>query len=181
MSQKYQREIEEILRNMDRDEPGGGDRVSPFRRPRLRTPQGSRMSLSSLSTLLVVLSVVLMVVASGITFYEQTTSTLSGAFAVAAFIVFLLGLISGWRDHFRSPSLTIPPSRFQSPITGRGYRGYNEARNAPTPFTSFGQIPANDDQASPPPVSLRRGPIDTLRTRLRLFRLRQRYRREHED
>ncbi len=177
MSKKYQREIEEILRNMDLGESEGDSRVSPFRRAGARRPQAPQFSLATLSVILLVISILLMVAAAGLTFYEQSTSMLSGAIAVAAFILFLLAAVSGWRDHFRGSSLASPSSRYgASPFGGSP----NIRRDAYTPSPSFGHTP-DEDEDVPSPTPLRRGPLNALRTRIRLFRLRQRYRRSHEE
>lgn len=176
MSKKYEREIEEILRNMDQGEPDG--HVSPFRRPRARSSRGGlQFSLTTLSVILLVISVLLMVVAAGLAYYEQTTSLLTGVIAVAAFIMFLLAAVSGWSDSFRGSPLIPSPSRYDSTSFGGGP---NTLRDAYMPPPSFGRtVESAEDEHAPTP--LRRGPLDTFRTRLRLFRLRQRYRHSHEE
>jgi hypothetical protein len=175
MSKKYEREIEEILRNMDEGESRG--RINPLRRARARGAQGIQVSLATLSVVLLVISILLMVVAAGITFYEQKTSTLSGAIAVAAFIVFLLAAASGWRNYFRGSSLTAPSTRYgASPFDARPH-SIRDSYTVPPSFVR----PPDDDLDDRMPTPLRRGPIDAIRTRIRLLRLRQRYRRAHED
>ncbi|HUY76263.1 MAG TPA: hypothetical protein VMV29_05805 [Ktedonobacterales bacterium] len=169
MSSKYQREIEEILRNMDPDTPKSavGDRIRNFQRPRPRR-QGPSLSLASLSLWLLLLSVLLLLAATGLAFYEGAPTLLSGGFGVAAFVVFLLALVVGWRDRFRGSSVTMTigrrPQAPQSPFT---------------PYDDGGAGIVNADPTTPRP--LRRNFLDGLRTRLRLMRLRTRYRQRHEE
>lgn len=167
MSSKYQREIEEILAKMDSDAPRNavGDRLRNFQRPRERR-QGPALSLASLSLWLLLLSVLLLLAATGLAFYENAPTLVSGGFGVAAFVVFLLALVAGWRDRFRGSPVTL-----------------TIGRRPPTPQSSFmsyddGSV-VNADPTAPRP--LRRGFLDGLRTRLRLMRLRNRYRQRHEE
>ena len=164
MSSKYQREIEEILRNMDPDTPKGvGERMRNFQRPRPRR-QGPSLSLTGLSLGLLLVSILLVVAASGLAFYDNSTTVISGALGIAAFVVFLLAMVAGWRDRFRGSS---------APLTlGR------RPQARPSPFTRYDDGIVNADPTAPRP--LRRNFLDGLRTRLRLMRLRNEYRQRHD-
>jgi hypothetical protein len=109
MPNRYQREIEEILRNMDRPDQGQklGDRIRAFnrpaRRPRLRGPQ-MRLRLD-LSEGLFVVGIALALVGAGIAFYfGAPTHTLpayvGGAIGVAAFLCIMTALAIGWQERF---------------------------------------------------------------------------------
>jgi len=167
MSSKYQREIEEILRNMDPDAPrsGIGERVRGFQRP--RSPrQGPSLAPAGLSLWLLLLSVLLLLAATGLAFYENAPTLLSGGFGVAAFVVFLLALVAGWRDRFRGSPLTTTIAR--RPVM----------RQSPfMPFDDGARSVVDADAPRP----IRRGFLDGMRTRLRLMRLRNQYRQRHED
>lgn len=118
MPNKYQREIEEILRNMERTEPprqGLSDRIRAFNRPRPRPQRGWRTPLNVSETLFV-LSVVLALAAASLTFYlgpvviatlpVVEVITVNGILAVGAFIALVAALLRGWRERFRVGSST---------------------------------------------------------------------------
>lgn len=118
MPNKYQREIEEILRNMERTEPprqGLSDRIRAFNRPRPRPQRGWRTPLNVSETLFV-LSVVLALAAASVTFYlgqvviitlpVVEVITVNGILAVGAFIALVAALLRGWRERFRIGSST---------------------------------------------------------------------------
>ncbi|WIG61578.1 MAG: hypothetical protein OJF49_004326 [Ktedonobacterales bacterium] len=150
MPNKYQREIEEILRNMERTEPrqGLGDRVRAFNRPRERAPRAPRLSLTRVEVLYIV-GIALIMIAAGLTFYASgqffifETIPLSGILAVLGFITLVLGLLLGWRERVGGPS----PSR-------------------PAPWRN------NVVEMTP-----RRGPFSAISTQFRIMRLKLRYRR----
>lgn len=162
MSSKYEREIEEILRNMDHTEPKStmGDRVRAFQRPR-PPRQGPSFSPVSLSLALLLISLLCLLAALGIAFYQNTPSILSGAFGVATFVAFLLAMIVGWRDQFRATPMTTTATR--RPLA---------------PLMPFADDGGAEDAA---PRPIRRSLLDGARTRLRLMRLRNRYRQSHEE
>lgn len=97
MPNRYEREIEEILRNLDRTEPRQGlsERIRSFNRPRapkrreIRTP----LSRGELTTLL---GIVLILLGAGITFTSNHTSLLSGAIGLAGVVVLVLVLVQSW-------------------------------------------------------------------------------------
>jgi hypothetical protein len=104
MPNRYEREIEEILRNLDRTEPKAGlsDRLRAFnQRPKPeRTRPSFRVSLSR-TEVLFLLGIACALVAAGIRFYFQSANTVSGMFAVVAFVAILLALVYEWSDRFR--------------------------------------------------------------------------------
>lgn len=151
MPNKYEREIEEILRNMERTEPprqGLSDRIRAFNRPRPRPQRGWRTPLNATEALFVI-SILLALAAASLTFYLQQVVianlpvigdiTVNGILALGAFIALVAALFRGWRDRFRIGSST--PS----------WRG-NVVDMRP-----------------------RRNPFNALMTQFRIFRLKFRY------
>lgn len=109
MPNKYEREIEEILRNMDLDDHGQslGDRIRAFNRPTTRTrPPGPRRRLRlNSSEAFLLLGVVLALVGAGMNYYFGFVSvglyaTIAGVVAVVGLACVLMGLIIGWLDRF---------------------------------------------------------------------------------
>lgn len=143
MPNRYEREIEEILSRMEESEPrrGFGDRIRPIQRP----PSRGR-SLPSLripfADILMLLSVILILVASGLAYFEGSATVVTGILGAIALVLFVLALVVGWRDRFR------PQRKAQ-------WRGPSYVEVTP----------------------IRRNPISSLMTRLRVFRLRMQYRR----
>ena len=118
MPNKYQREIEEILRNMERTEPprqGLSDRIRAFNRPRPRPQRGWRTPIKATEAL-IILSVVLALAAAAVTFYLGQVVivtlpiveviTVNGILALGAFIALVTALFRGWRERFRLGSST---------------------------------------------------------------------------
>ena len=111
MPNKYEREIEEILRNMDLDDHGQslGDRIRAFNRPttRTRTP-GPRIQLRlNTSESLLLVGVLLALVGAGMNYYFGFTSAgllanIAGIIGVCGMACILFGLIIGWLDRFGS-------------------------------------------------------------------------------
>lgn len=151
MPNKYQREIEEILRNMERTEPrpGLGNRIRAFNRPRERAPRRAGTAAPT-SEVLMLLGIVLALIAAGLTFeagYVQIVGVpISGVLAVVAFVCLAAGLVAGWRGRFR-PLSTYKPTTWRS--------------------ENIVEMPR------------RRGPLSALTTQVRILRLKVRYWRMH--
>ncbi len=160
MPSKYQREIEEILRNMDRTDTRTSvtDRVRSFNRPRRRPRFGWSLPLSR-TEILLLLGVVLVLAAAGLTYYHNEQQiylignwlSLNGILALAGFFFILLGFALDWRDRFRG----ITPR----PTSGRRWRD-----TTPT-----------DDSHDVVDIGSRRRPLTGVATRVRLIRLKLRY------
>lgn len=152
MPNKYQREIEEILRNMERTEPrpGLGNRIRAFNRPRERTPRQSRIATPS-SEVLMLLGIVLALIAAGLKF-EASGDMLIGpvpvnaVLAIVGFVCLAAGLVVGWRGRFR-PLSTYKPTTWRT--------------------ENIIELPR------------RRGPFSALATQVRILRLKVRYWRMH--
>ena len=105
MPNKYQREIEEILRNMGEIEPrqGLGSRMRAFNR---KSPRGTPRTPVNQVELFFLAGVILALAAAGLTFYASGQVYLfrlvpvNGALAVLAFAAFIAGTIVGWRQQF---------------------------------------------------------------------------------
>jgi len=159
MPNKYQREIEEILRNMDRTDTQTSvtDRVRSFNRPRRRASGSWRLPLGRTETLLLV-GVALILIAAGLTYYRNDDQlylvgdwlSLNGILALAGFLSILLGFALDWRDRFRG----ITPR----PATDRAWRS-----------------PTADESDNVVDIGGRRGPLTSVATRVRLIRLKLRY------
>ena len=167
MSNKYQREIEEILRNMEgadaSAEPRRGvdtpldDRITAFRRPaaraRVRSPRLPALQMTG-GEWLFLLSIVLALAAAGIAYYESGATVVSGYVALVAFVVFVLALALSWGGRFR-PRAT-PAWR------GNAFQDEMNRINARR--------------------SMRRSnPFSALMTQWRILRLKLRYRKSHRD
>ncbi len=119
MPHKYQREIEEILRNLERTEPQSdlGERIRPFTRPRraVRGPNVSLMPHLEPPVALMLFGILLALVGGGLAYYQSGQSIVSGIFALAGFTLFVVGVALGWWARFRGVSFTTrslrrPPS-----------------------------------------------------------------------
>ena len=109
MPNKYEREIEEILRNMDRADQGLSlsERIRAINRPARRTRLAGprvRVRMKPATTFLV-LGIVLALVGAGLSYYfnHPETSLLGytiGAIGALAFLSFLCGLFIGWSERF---------------------------------------------------------------------------------
>lgn len=163
MPHKYEREIEEILRNMDRTEtrPSIGERIRAFNRPRRRSRVPWGGTSLTWTEILFLVGVFFALAAAGLTYYAGGRQvplltdwlTVNGLLATIAFVCILVGLVLGWRDRFRGLTPSLPANR-----TWRG---------ASTESNIVELRPA------------RRGPFGALVTRLRLIRLKLRYWRTH--
>jgi hypothetical protein len=105
MPNRYQREIEEILSRMEDSEPhrGPGDRTRPFQRPpaRARTLPSIHLPFANL---LLLVSVALRLIATGLAFYNGAANLLTGILGAIALLLFIVGLIVGWRSYGRPRS-----------------------------------------------------------------------------
>lgn len=152
MPNKYEREIEEILRNMDRTEPrpGLGNRIRAFNRPRERTPRQTRIAAPS-SEALMLLGIVLALIAAGLTFEAGFVVIvgipINGVLAVVGFVCLAAGFVAGWRGRFRPLSTYKPTTTWRS--------------------DNIVEMPR------------RRGPLSALNTQMRILRLKVRYWRMH--
>jgi hypothetical protein len=130
MPNRYEREIEEILRNIDRTEPkqGLGDRLRAFNnRPKTsRAPRRFNLPLDG-TDLLLLLGVALALVAAGITCTSGENPTpITGGIALAAFVVIVCALGAQWMSRFRGPSMSKQwrgnvvdlPVRRRNPFSG---------------------------------------------------------------
>ncbi|HLJ82142.1 MAG TPA: hypothetical protein VKT52_11685 [Ktedonobacterales bacterium] len=97
MPNRYEREIEEILRNMDRTEPRQGisDRIRAFNRPRQPKPRGIKTPLSRIE-IFILLGILLILIGAGIAFTTGQQSVLSGGVALGGFVLLVLGLAQSW-------------------------------------------------------------------------------------
>lgn len=108
MPNRYQREIEEILNRMEEDEPrrGFGDRIRPLRRPAARARSLPSFHIA-FAELLIIMSAILVMIATGIAFYNGAADLISGIIGMVALVLFVVALVVGWRDRFRpSPKPT---------------------------------------------------------------------------
>lgn len=158
MPNKYEREIEEILRNMDSTETKTsiGNRIRSFNRPRPRARRPWQTPPNRTETLLLI-GIVLAFVGAGLTYFFQGSVTLffpwlslNGLLALAGFSCILVALILAWRDRFRGLSSAVP--------SNHSWRGASYESNVVE-------------------MSPRRSPLSGIATQVRLFRLRLRYRR----
>lgn len=155
MSNRYQREIEEILRNMERSEPKPSFRErlnmrmrGRPRRPEPMRPRPARPSLHlnfSTSEWCFIVGILLGLIAAGIAYTSGIANVYTGFLAVLAFICIIMGIVTPWRESRR-------------PLHGRGWYG----------------------ESSPPRRSLPR-PLRFVVTRWKIFRLKMRYRRNRGD
>jgi|GEM_PF-439961 hypothetical protein len=185
MPNKYEREIEEILKNMDRPEPGHslGSRIRAFNRPRPRRPRRSWSFALNGSEICLMIGIALILVGAGMAFYfGSNPPTLFGNgpiqawIALAGFIFFVVGLVIGWRSYFRSGRA----GTFTS-WRGRDYNSYSSsAASSSTSNTSSTDTVDNVVRMS---TRRRRNPFSDLITQFRILRLKMRYRRmrDRED
>jgi hypothetical protein len=158
MPHKYEREIEEILRNMDLTEPrrGVGERVDAGQRTpsriRLRGPS-MRVHLSPSESLLLG-GILLALAAFCVAFYFTVPGIISGLIGLAAVGLLVAGLAVGW----------IGASR---PLYTPSWRS-----------NAGGGSTARDNVLRMRPR--RRGPLGEFMTRTRLLWLKMRYLRKRD-
>ena len=120
MPDKYMREIEEILRNIERTEPRNdpGERIRPFARP----PRRRSFSLPQLElpVTLILLGIALALVGSGLAYYQMSPTLASGLIAVAGFALFVAGLALTWWARFHGVSM---PASTRSRCAAAALRG----------------------------------------------------------
>jgi len=174
MPNKYEREIEEILRNMDRPEPkqGLGNRIRAFNRPRPRRPRRVWEIGLSACELFLLSGILLILLGAGIKYFYGDNQpgffgndSLSGWIALLGFALFVVGLIIGWRRGFS--------------------RGFNAGR-ASTPSwrgSDTTSSVAGDGKVVRLQTRRSRNPFTALVTQLRILRLKLRYQRirDHSD
>lgn len=162
MPNKYEREIEEILRNMDRTETrtSVSNRVRSFNRPRRRVRPSWNLPLNRTETLLLI-GAVLVLIAAGLTYYKNGQQVylfgtswfaLNGILATLGFVCIVAGLVLAWRDRFRGITPGLDPSR-----------------------TWRGASVASDSRDNIVDMAPRRSPLSGVATRIRLLRLKLRY------
>ncbi len=118
MPNRYQREIEEILSRMEEDAPrrGFGDRIRPQRRSPARSRSFPSFHIAFVE-LLIIMSVILVMIATGIAFYTGATNLISGIIGMVALVLFVVALVVGWRDRFRPSSKPAWRGASQSRVT----------------------------------------------------------------
>lgn len=153
MPHKYEREIEEILRNMDDTEsrhPRGG-KIRAFQRPVQRQrPRPVRRSVLPRRDGLILFGLALALIGAGTAYYLSGANAVTGGIAIAAFVLIVLGFVGGWAANFGWGS---------KPTVWRGQ--VVDAAPGPTPIR-------------------RRGLFSEVATRVRILRLKVRYWRSHE-
>lgn len=154
MPHKYEREIEEILRNMEKTEPrrSVSDRIRSIQRPPTRgggqrPPRAARLNLSETLLLLGVGLALLGVIFGFYHIGDIHSETIAGAIAVAALALFASGLIVSWA---------------------------RATRPAPPPVWRESSRESNIVDMNRPQ---RRGFFSNIATQARILRLRLRYRR----
>lgn len=97
MPNRYEREIDEILRNMERTEPRQGisERIRAFNRPRQPKPHGIKTPLSR-TEIFILLGILLILIGAGIAFTTGYQTVVSGSVALAGFVLIVLGLAQAW-------------------------------------------------------------------------------------
>jgi hypothetical protein len=158
MPHKYEREIEEILRNLEGTEPRNdpGERIRPFARPAPRRPRGPRTSFSpqvELPLTLMALGIAVALAGGALQYYQTGPSLISGVIALGGFVLFVVGVALGWWARFRGVS--YPTRSLRS-------------------LRSLRRQPPTDNVVRIRPV--RSNPISSLATRMRMMRMRRRYR-----
>ena len=118
MPDKYMREIEEILRNIERTEPrqDQGERIRPFARPSARRQSISLPHLEAPVTL-ILLGILLTLAGGSLAHYQMTPTLASGLIALAGFVLFVAGLALAWWARFRGVSSAPARSLRRPPPT----------------------------------------------------------------
>jgi hypothetical protein len=172
MPNKYEREIEEILRNLDRPEPkpGLGNRIRAFNRPRPRRPRRVWEVGVNLSEMLLLAGIAVILLGAGLTyFFGPHLPTFLGDTPLAAWIaiigvaLFVIGLAIGWRRGFNS---------------GRAGTSSRRGNN----LTNSNGNSVGDSKVVHLRARRGRNPLNALVTQIRILRLKMRYQRlrDHE-
>lgn len=125
MPHKYEREIEEILRNFERTEPrrGFGDRVRASQRPTIRATRPRRTP--SLSSSLLVIGIALALISAGMAFtLSFSQPLLTGILGAVGFLCFAAGMVLGWWARFRGVKPVSRPVRDNVVTIGPSRRGF---------------------------------------------------------
>ena len=180
MPNKYEREIEEILRNMDRPEPkpGLGNRIRAFNRPRPRRPRHFGAFGLTACEVFLLSGILLILFGAGLrdfyganqpTFGFLAKDALTGIVASSVSCCFVVGLVIGWRSGFSG-------SRF--PTTN--WRSTTNYTSAP-PATSNSS--GTENKVVRIQTRRNRNPFSAIATQIRILRLKMRYQRirDHVD
>jgi hypothetical protein len=179
MPNKYEREIEEILRNMDRAEPkpGLGNRIRAFNRPRPRRPQRFGSFGLTACEVFLLAGILLILLGAGLRYFyggNQPTfgilagDALSGFVALLGFVLFVVGLVIGWRNGFTGGR--IPSTNWRSTSN---YTNVTSASNGTSRESKVVRLQTHRN----------RNPFSAIATRIRILRLKMRYQRirDHVD
>ena len=169
MPNKYEREIEEILRNLETPEPRQkvSERIRAFNRPRPRPSREWRfaagMFAAGMSETLLLVGVGLaalaallfflhndnppMLISSSVPIVGGITDT--AILAILSFLTLVVAMSIGWRERFRGKT---------PPVTTRPWQG---------------------TVINITPIGPRRSPFNALLTQVRIIRLKLRYWRSH--
>lgn len=152
MPDKYMREIEEILRNLEGPESGQdlGERIRPFKRPAARRPRGPRVTWIprlELPVTLMLVGIALALVGAGVAFYQLEPTLVSGLIGLGGFLLFAVGVALGWWARFRG--VNLPARRVR-------------------------RSPSSDNVVRIRPV--RSNPLSRLTASIRMRQMRRRYR-----
>lgn len=150
MPDKYMREIEEILRNIERTEPrhDQGERIRPFARPSSRRRRDFALPHLEPAVTLLLLGIALALAGSGLAYYQTTPTLASGLIAVIGFALFVAGLAVAWWARFHGVSSS--------------------------PARSLRRRPSTDNVVRIRPA--RSNPFSRMMTNMRMRRMRRRYR-----
>lgn len=173
MPNKYEREIEEILRNLDRPEPkpGLGSRIRAFNRPRPKRARRAWEFGLSASEMFLLAGILVILLAAGLAFFwygRQPTflfdTPLVGWISLLGFALFVVGLVVGWR------------------YGGSSGRASSIVRRSTTYTSSTTSTPADVNVVR---LNSHRGhnPFSAVATQFRILRLKMRYQRlrDHEN
>jgi hypothetical protein len=180
MPNKYEREIEEILRNMDRPEPkaGLGNRIRAFNRPRPRRPRHFGAFGLTACEICLLAGILFILLGAGLryfygalqpTFGILANDAFSGLVALLGFALFVLGLVLGWRSGFSGSRFTATNWRGTS-----NYSGTNSAGSTASP---------TENKVVRIQTRRNRNPFSAIATQIRILRLKMRYQRirDHVD
>jgi hypothetical protein len=127
MPHKYEREIEEILRNMEQTEPrrGFSDRVRAFQRPAPARPRGPALSVGmGLPEILLITGIILALVGAGIAYYESGATLVTGIISAVGFASIFVGVVVSWWARFRGVNLSLRrPRESNDNVVRMGRRG----------------------------------------------------------